>query len=152
MNVVDNVGNKRFGAKILLHKNGAYGDAECVGHWKDYPFHTFMRWQWYFRYRTAITQVANPKSNVVLHTFSYEFVPSADEQRKRIKDRLTAKKAKLTQWRNKLALHVKNWTYWLPVEDDADYKKAIEKVNNLAVELETMEREYEELTLSLETA
>ena len=143
-----NIVDKRFGAKIVLFQKLIPVEGKCVHHWKDFPFEVFMRWQWYFKYRAALVQIANPKRMVELTTFSYYYVPTYEEKRKRMKDKLTAKRAKLTQWRNEFKRVCDGWNSLFLVEQDHRYKATVEKIESLSVELQCMEREYEEFALS----
>lgn len=137
---------KKHGCIISLHRQQHYGSEPTVmHHWKDFPFHIFMKWQWYFRYRAALIQVANPKLFVELRTFSYTYVPTFEEERKRAKDRLTAKKAKVTSWHKKVAAYRASWTYLFPVDDDADFIAALAKVKKAEDELTDMQQEYDTL-------
>lgn len=142
-----NVADMRFGCKILLYRNHLPVDGECVYYQKDFPFQIFSKWQWYFRYRAALIQVANPKRLVELSTFSYEYVPTYEEKRKRMKDKLTAKRGKLTQWRNEFRRVCDSWNSLFPVEQDPRYRATVDKIDSVAAELDRMEREYKQFTL-----
>ncbi|ARK13024.1 hypothetical protein A6C57_23295 [Fibrella sp. ES10-3-2-2] len=135
---------KRFGCKVLLHRFDHHSsDYTLLHYWKDFNFHQFNKWKWFFRYRAALAQVKHPTRFVEIATFSYTYVPSAEELRKRLKDRLTAKKAKLTTYLNKLAAYEKAWTSMFPITDDIPYQLALAKIEKVRRELDEMQREYD---------
>ena len=91
------VEDKKYGCQIRIHRKDYYcSEPNLVLRWEGYSFQQYNKWQWYFRYRAALEQVKHPRNFVELAQFSYEYVPEQEELKRRMKNKLIAKKAKLT--------------------------------------------------------
>lgn len=140
------VHDQRFGAKILLHRQSFIAaNPELRHYWNGFPFNVFLRWQWYFRYRTALLQIQHPKKYVELRTFNYDYVPAAEERKKRLKDKITARKRKITQYKNSLAKAEENWNELFPIGEYLLYQKAVAKIERLEKELIQLQNEMDAL-------
>lgn len=121
---------KRYGCKIILHRQTFQGaEGKLMHFWKDLPFKTYMKFQWYFQYRAALIKVQNPKLFVEICPFQYDYVPSKVQQLKRLQDKLKSAKAKRTEWANKVERYKAEWNRLFPVEEDPIYQAAMIKIN-----------------------
>lgn len=126
-----NLMEKCWGVKIILHHSTGYSAIqECIYYNKGFRFKTFMRWQWYFRYRAALFQVQNPKYYAELVTFDYEQKPTDVEIVKRRKDVIAARRRNLTIYQNRLSDYEKAYTGLFPIADDPKHQKARRTVDN----------------------
>ena len=104
--------------------------------WEDLPFPIRMKYDWYFKYRAALLQVENPRADIQI--FSWKSHAQGRSEKNILAGRIRAKKAKITEYRNKLAKAEKAWTDLFPITEDPLYIKALAKVKRL-------ESEYEQL-------
>ena len=137
------VSEKRFWVKICAGRPA--GGNPCIYHRTGLPFETFMKFQWLFKYRAALYQVKNPRHHVSYETGSYDYVAPKDEVLKTLKNKIIAKKRLITQWENSIALGKQTWCELFPIEDDADFKRAMEKVNKNKFELQVLEQQLSAL-------
>jgi hypothetical protein len=109
--------------------------------WDDLRFETRNKWDWYFKYRAALAQVQHPKAHVKFEWGHAPFKKKTLQQQKI--NRLRAKKAKITEYKNKLAKAVQKWDSLFPIEEDQRYINTVNKITSLECELETMEKEVQ---------
>jgi hypothetical protein len=109
--------------------------------WEDLPFPIRMKYDWYFKYRAALLQVENPRATVQI--FSWKGHAEGRSEINIIAGRMRAKKAKVTEYRNKLARAEKAWTDLFPIQEDPLYIKALAKVERLEHEHEKLKSDYE---------
>lgn len=116
---------------------------ELVEHlsWVDLPWHTRMRFDWYFKYRRALLQVKYPKHHTVMKWGHYE--PEGDQGLRILRNRIIAKKGKLTEVRNKLQKAIDHWDQLFPIEDDLLYKNAVAKIERIENELKELQIQYD---------
>lgn len=107
--------------------------------WTDMRFELRMKYNWYFKYRAALLQVAYPKAHVQF--LEWKEVPSHQTAEHIWENKLRAKRAKVTKWKNALDLQVKHWRDLFPIEDYEPYQKALEKYNKAVFELRALEQE-----------
>lgn len=111
------------------------GNREIVEYlsWSGLRFDLRMKYDWYFKYRAALVQVKYPKFQVDV------FWGSEPAQGKTLwqirQGRIRAKKAKVTEIKNKLQRAKDNWSSLFPIEDDPTYQRAIEKLRVVEKEL-----------------
>ena len=127
--------------KITMGKSR--GDMQTVYYRKDLSVDFFHKWSWYFRYRAALFQVQNPRYYVEYSHGSYDYVPQKEEVLKRLKDRITAKKAKVTKINNEWKILQENWNSLFPITEDPRYKATVKAIQNANNELLAMQQEYE---------
>ena len=140
------VQDKRFGCKILLHKcSHVAADPTLLKYFSGFKFEQYNRWRWFFRYLTARYQVENPRLMVELREFSFDYIPTDEEKRNRIKNKLRSAKAKVTEWSNKLEAYKASYNSIFPVEDDILFQKAAAKVLQKKIEVEQYEKELSQL-------
>lgn len=127
--MTQHVNDKKYGCKIILHRQQYYGsEGKLLHYWNDLSFKTFIKFQWYFQYRAAMVKVEHPRQFVELATFQYDYVPKADEIKKRLQDKLKSAKAKRTEWGNKVERYKAGWNSLFPIEEDPNYKNAMDRI------------------------
>ncbi len=106
--------------------------------WSDLPFPVRYKWDWYFKYRAALLQVKYPKYYVEIRWGNAE--PQGIQAVNILKNKMRAKKAKVTEYSNKIARAVENWSELFPIDEEPIYKKTVEKLNRLKSELQELEK------------
>jgi len=104
--------------------------------WSNMKWQLRVKYDWYFKYRAALLQVKYPKYLVDLIIGNEPAKGKALEQIKA--DKLRAKKAKLTKYKNNLEKAKQSWASIFPIEEDQLYQKAVEKIKSLEFELNNM--------------
>jgi hypothetical protein len=128
-----NVGDKRWWVKI---RGGQYqGLAQNIYYNRDLPFEVFSKYQWYFKYRAALYRVSHPKHYCEIESGSYDYIPTAEQEAKRLKDKIAGKKATITKYENKLRAFERNWNSLFPYTDYEPYQVAVAKIEKLKIEL-----------------
>jgi hypothetical protein len=108
---------------------------EIIEHlyWSGLKWELRLKYDWYFKYRAALLQVKYPKFEIQTY---WGNEPAKGRTLEEIRNaKIRAKKAKITQYKNKLEKAKKQWTSMFPIEDDIYYQKAVEKINRLEFEL-----------------
>lgn len=131
---------KKQWVKIRMGKSQA--SAEIVYHKNDMEFEFYWRWSWYFKYLAAKFQVDNPRYFVEFSTGSYDYVPNVTQRAKRLKDRITAKKAKMTKVDKAWNQFRSSYNSLFPLEEHPKYLPTINAINQLKCELQNLEQEY----------
>lgn len=101
--------------------------------WTGLVWQLRLKYDWYFRYRAALLQVKYPKYVVDCHWGNVPAEGKSKEYLEKVKIR--AKKAKITEYKNKLAKAKAQWASLFPIEDDPDFQRAVEKIKRLEFEL-----------------
>lgn len=137
---IEHVSYRLFGCHIMLHNHDYHGsDAHLIKTFNGLKFEIFNKYKWYFRYLTALHQIRHPKRLVELREFSYQFVPTKDQETKRLKDLISGNKRILTLQLEKLEKLKSTWTQIFPIEDDERWKVAIDKVEKLRNKIASLE-------------
>lgn len=111
---------------------------ETMG-WSGLLWELRLKYEWYFRYRAALLQVKYPKYEV--QTF-WGNEPAVGKSLDDVKqNKIKAKKAKITKFKNKLERYKEEWNSMFPVEQDLHYQNAVNKINKLEFELRTFENQ-----------
>lgn len=113
-------------------------------HWET-TWQVRMKWNWYFRYRTALLQVKYPKYNVEM-TWGNEPMPKGDQHRKSLENKLIARKRKITEYQSKIFLARSAWTGMFPIESEPWWPEVTDKLSRAIKEKEEFEiqiKEYE---------
>jgi hypothetical protein len=101
--------------------------------WSGLRFDLRMKYDWYFKYRAALLQVKYPKFQIDVF---WGNEPAQGKTLEQIQQgRIRAKKAKITEIKNKLEKARLNWSSLFPIEDDPTYQRAIEKLRVVEKEL-----------------
>jgi hypothetical protein len=93
-----------------------------------------LKWDWYFKYRAALFQVNYPKYKVEVSWGNLPAVGNSLEQIK--KNKLIAKKRKISTYQNKLLAYQNNWNSIFPIEEDILFIKAKNKIDTLKKEIQ----------------
>lgn len=102
--------------------------------WSGLKWELRLKYDWYFKYRAALLQVKYPKFEV--QTF-WGNEPAKGKTLEDIrKNKIRAKKSKITEYKNKLKKAEASWSSLFPIEDDIDYQKAVKKIERLESELQ----------------
>ena len=116
-------------------KNKKIGNGDIVEFlkWENLRFEMATKWKWYFEYRAALLQVKYPKFRVET-SWGHE---SATGKHLEISlaNKKRSKKAKITEYQNKLEKYKKQWNSIFPIEDDIAYQNAVKKIERLKAEL-----------------
>ena len=108
--------------------------------WKNYTFAQYARWSWYFEYRFALLRVQYPKNRI--DNICYKNDLNDSQKKDLLKNKISAKKRKLTIFKSKLFEYKSNWTSMFPIEEDYGYINAIEKINKTELELIELQTLY----------
>ncbi len=118
--------------------------------WEDANPERFFRWMWYFKYRAALLTVKYPRGTIIVDQGSRQ--PKCEEEVNfiaitKLRNRVRAKKGKITEYRNKIKQFEEGWKErypiagLVPIDNDEGYNNAREKVFRLQGELLSMEHE-----------
>ena len=106
--------------------------------WSGLVFELRMKYDWYFKYRAALLQVQYPRYNVVT---AWGAEPAKGKTLAKIQeDKAKAKKAKITEYENKLQKAKDTWSSLFPIEEDIYFIKALQKINKLKFELQSIQQ------------
>ena len=104
--------------------------------WSGLKWELRLKYDWYFKYRSALLQVKFPKYIVVSHWGNEPATGKTLDQIKEQKRR--SKKSQITKFKNQLLKAKENWTSLFPIEDDQFYKKALHKISQLEYKLQSL--------------
>ncbi len=105
--------------------------------WQNLSWRIRRKYDWYFKYRTALLQVKYPKFEVQVYHGNEPATGKSLEEI--IKLKIRGKKGKITEYKNKLDKYKKSWNSLFSIEDDDGYKLAIERIKKLESELSDLE-------------
>lgn len=142
MNDTSNVGDYRYYAKVTAGKVNKGENLIYIN--RGFTFQQFCKWRWYFEYRAALYKVQNPLLSVDFQFGNYPFVPTEEEVRTRLKNKIIGLKRTITKYENKLLMAKKEWglksgMFVFPIEDDEMYIRAVAKIERLKGELLSLE-------------
>jgi hypothetical protein len=101
--------------------------------WSGLRWELRIKYNWYFQYRAALLQVKYPKFEINSY---WGNEPAKGKTLEEIREnKIRAKKSKITEYKNKLKKAELNWSSLFPIEEDIDYKKAVEKIKRMEFEL-----------------
>lgn len=138
MNKIISAEDKLYGFTITIY-NGyyPYTGIKEVYCWKGYRLKQLTKWKWYFEYRYALLRIKYPKN--LINKGSYDYDAPADIKLVNLKNRISAKKRKITEIANKLQLARDNWTELFPIEENEFFIKAVGKLDRLKNELQQLQ-------------
>lgn len=123
---------------IKVYESNANRTAIVVLKWTNLRFELRVKYDWYFKYRAALLQVKYPKYIVDV---SWGNEPAQGRSLEQIHAaRIKSKKAKITEYTNKLNKITSTWNELFPIEEEENYKKAVAKIERLKCELREMEK------------
>lgn len=91
-------------------------------------FEFYCKWLWYFEYRVALLRVKYPKCKVEMRHGSYDYILPSDFYETKLRNLLTASKAKKTEFENKIQKARENWNSFFPIEEDVSWNKVQAKL------------------------
>jgi len=146
-----------FFFRINVFQNGRAAGITDTVLWEDKDLQRFMRWRWFMNYRAALFQVTYPRSIVEIKHGNRKELTAEEKQEileTRLKNRIIARKRKITEWRNKLDKFKSVWDdkYSLelfkpPYSSDPNYGKVMDKIRSSKRQLIELQEEYKNLTL-----
>lgn len=111
--------------------------------WDDLRYELLQKYFWYFEYRAALLKVKYPKSKVETKWGYYD--ASGRFEIQLAKNRVRARKAKITEKLNKLEKAKAAWDSIFPIEDDPLYQKAIIAIEASKERLSEAEKELKKI-------
>lgn len=105
--------------------------------WENLPWHTRNNFDWFFKYKAALCQIKYPKYRVELNWGRQEPVGALKDIM--LRNKIIAKKRKITEVKNKIKLAEDTWCKLFPIHEDIMYKKAMKKLEQLKIELTELE-------------
>lgn len=138
---------KGYGYFIAVFKSRH--DAEPIEKlvWREYNLDQLTKWRWYFEYRYALLRVKYPRLYINHDTYSYDINPN--KYLIHLKNRITARKGKITKYENLLKKGIETWNQLFPIEEDEIYQKCLQKVQWNKNDLAELELQYAEVQKSL---
>jgi hypothetical protein len=133
---IDNAYVRVHWVKIICRTKMA-GDVVEVLKWSQLPWHTRLRFDWYFKYRAALLQVKYPQYHVEHHWGNEQ--PTSVQLAQAQKYALSNARAQVTKIQNAIDKYVANWNSMFPYEDEPDYKKALGKLTEALIKLDSLE-------------
>ena len=101
--------------------------------WQGLRWELRIKYDWYFKYRAALMQVKYPKFEVQIFSGKEPATGKSLEEIRQL--RIRAKKAKITEFSNKLKKLENDWSSVYPIEILPDYHKSVQKLKRLEFEL-----------------
>lgn len=101
--------------------------------WSELRWDLRIKYDWYFKYRSALLQVKYPRYVVEFH-WGHK-TANGKSAKDLLTNRIRSKKAKITEYTNKLSKAESSWTFLFPIEDDLQYQKCVFKIERLNREL-----------------
>lgn len=118
-----------FNIKVINNKREI---VEFVS-WSGLKWELRLKYDWYFKYRSALLQVKYPKFQVYTY---WGNEPATGKTLEEIRQgKIRAKRSKITEYKNKLKKAELSWSSLFPIEDDIDYQRAVQKIKQLEFEL-----------------
>lgn len=115
---------------------------ECLK-WSGLKWELRLKYDWYFKYRSALLQIKYPRFEVVSN---WGNEPAQGKTLNEILDgKIRVKKAKITEYKNKLQRFKDSYNELFPMRQNKDYQKALAKILSLEIELEDLLNEKEKI-------
>ena len=137
---VEDININLYYFKIDVIHNGV--TIECL-HWLGLPYYLRVKYDWYFNYRAALLRVKYPRYRHAIVMGSYQ---------KEIKDLIKIKEIQLkkaitivTTYEKNLELYRQSYSALFPIEDDPNYKKALQVLDNKRENVNKIKRELNQL-------
>lgn len=111
--------------------------------WNDLPYYIRTKYDWYFEYRAALLRIKYPRYRHVIIMGSY---------RKETKDIVKIKETQLKKAITRVSFMERNLELYrlmycelFPIEDDPNYKKALQVLDNKRENVNKIKRELNQL-------
>ncbi|KKP51035.1 MAG: hypothetical protein UR43_C0028G0006 [candidate division TM6 bacterium GW2011_GWF2_33_332] len=134
-------GQRVHWVRILV--SDTLGSAEITRLYWEVPWTLRLKYNWYFKYRAALLQVQNPKKYVEMTWGNFSKLSPKEKKLHDLKNKIIAKKRKITEFTNKFNYVKQQWNELFPIEDDPQYNNVIAKLERLKCELISFEKEFE---------
>ena len=137
---------KRYDVYILEFHKYKGCQREVIKEYKKLRFDQLQKYEWFFRRRAALLQIANPQKLYafkVLQSVNIEDVKKF--KIKSLKDKIRSAKGKLTQYNRKLQIAKDEWSGLFPIEEDKKYQNTVEYLRKKEFSLNSMVAELKEL-------
>jgi hypothetical protein len=134
--------NRIFVKIMHNHENKYKALAKVVYHRNEMTVPFYARWSWYFEYRAALLRIKYPKAYTELIHGTHQYIPKAEELRKKQYDKIISKKAKITQVKNRIKRAEAEWRELWHIEENQQYQEAIKKLFELEEELCILTQEF----------
>lgn len=104
------------------------------------------RWKWFYKYRQALLQIKYPKADIEI---LYETIPvqSYEQQRHLLKNKIIARKRKVTEFDNKIQRFKDGYMDLFPVEENPVYIQLNNRKKYHEMKLENLNEELQKLEL-----
>ena len=130
---LDLVNTRTHWVRISLSEK--LGSEEKLRLYWEVPWRLRIKYNWYFKYRAALLQVQNPKLYVEMTWGNFDNLSVEERTAIDKRNKIIAKKRKITEFENKIELAKNTWDELFPIEEDKMYKLAVEKLSRLKTEL-----------------
>lgn len=140
MNVSEEKIEKRFYFYFESY-NQNWGDRQKHTMWSGFTFEQFMKWKWYFEYRSALYKVQNPHRHVVNNHGSVDYELPEQAYIKKLRNRVKTARKMLTQFQNKINQAKKGWTEIFPIEEHPMYSKILDKLKSYQTDYDNYKNE-----------
>jgi hypothetical protein len=112
--------------------------------WEGLRFELRSKYSWYFTYRAALLQVKYPRCFI-----DFSFGSKAMEGnalKLNLENKIRAVKCKLTKFKNLIKNAEKYWDQLFPIQDDPNYKEALQIIKELENNLQTLITQSQNIT------
>lgn len=112
--------------------------------YKNTTYDFNKRWKWFYKYRQALLQIKYPKANIEI---LYETIPvqSYEQQSHLIKNKIIARKRKITEFENRIQ-HLKDgYMDLFPIEQNPVYIELNNRKKYHEMKLENLNEELQKL-------
>jgi hypothetical protein len=126
-------------------RHGKYTALAETTYYRELPMWLYLKYSWFFRYREALIRVKNPKGYTKLIIKRYQKNMPDRIYKQQLKNKITGKKRKITELKNKPDAARKSWDELWPIEDHPLYEKVIQKIKRKENELKELQNIYENI-------
>ena len=110
--------------------------------WDGLTNELMFKYKWYFDYRHALLKVKYPRKTVdfIHYRYTPETTTELERAETRKKNMIAAKRRKITEIENRIREEQQKWSELFPLADHVNYKKAVEKMNRLKFEINSLQQ------------
>lgn len=111
----------------------------------DLPSPVLIKWMWFFKYRAALIQVANPRADIKLEHGSSLVEIRQQEMIDHINSQIKRLNAKICKNKELIQRTIEEWDELLPIEESPAYEKAMLYMANDADRLDKLNKAIEQV-------
>lgn len=127
--------------KIEVFKSGSIQVEQLF--WNDLPFYIRTKYDWYFEYRAALLRIKYPRYR---HSITMGSYPKETKDIIKIMERRLKKAiARVSITERNLELYRLMYRELFPIEDDPDYQKALQVLDNKRENVNKIKKELNQL-------